>query len=166
MATPSEAVKLVVHFGRGMSRPRDALEAQVPGAQPGHAGLFVSLLEVAAVENYPEQGWPGPRVGVGVSKPYLLPKWSCLGIPQGLALQINFCWGTEGSHFSSTPRPGPTTPCRSQAPRRPWESGDLPENSNILPGERKPEDHFLLVRRPVQVFTCLLCDLQPLTSPF
>lgn len=38
--------------------PREALKAQAPEAQPGLGALFVPLLEVAAVESYPEYGWP------------------------------------------------------------------------------------------------------------
>lgn len=91
----------MAHFGRGLPRPREPLEAQVPEAQPGHAGLFVPLPEVAAVENYPEQGWPGPGGLQTTSVPQVALLKDTPPPTQGLALRMNFCWGTEGSPFSA-----------------------------------------------------------------
>lgn len=77
----------MVHSQRGFLGQERTWEAQFPRAQPVGAALFVLFPEVAAVENYPAQKWPG---GMGVSKPYLPQSGPALGIhPE---IQMNFSW--------------------------------------------------------------------------
>lgn len=130
----------MAHFGRGLPRPREALEAQVPEAQPGHAGLFVPLPEVAAVENYPEQGWPGPGGLQTTSVPQVAllkdpPPRSGPGPPNELLL------GNRGIPFLSPLHPDaldPTTP--QVGAKHPGGLGNLvasPKIPTAPPGERR-----------------------------
>lgn len=70
----------MAYFRRGVPRAKRGLKAQVPEAQPGHPALFVPLLEVAAVENYPE--WVARSRGGLQATPPLL-KWPCPGTHPG-----------------------------------------------------------------------------------
>lgn len=71
----------MVHFRRGVPWLEEDLRPKSQGISP-YMQLFVPLLEVAAVENYSEEGRPG---AVGVSKPHLPhhPSGPALGSTQG-----------------------------------------------------------------------------------
>jgi len=156
LTTPSDRVTFVAHFGRGvLPRPRKALEAQVPGAQTGHAGLLVPLPEVAAVENYPEQGWPGPG---GPPNRICFPSGPAQG-PLGPGPPDELLWGNSPLH------PDAQAPPPQVGAKHPEGLGNLGSSLKFptgLPREGrgccvKPEDQFLRVRKQVWVFTCLLC---------
>lgn len=105
---------------------------------------------------------------MGVSKLHLPPKWPCSGTHPGI--QMNFSWGAQRDlasqpSFILSPYPRPHGPSRSQAPRRPWESGDFPENPNRpSQGEewgeervlnRTSKDHFFQSQEAGLVFHLL-----------